>query len=162
MHDNAAKLNETMTKPRRNHDETTCIFPLIWRNHFSTEIKILPYHIIIVLYPPVSSVWRKNSSGFVMVSSWFRRGFNKSAWVVPTARRTYLCRPRSKSAASKRVPFLPPNFSPGCQARGSSIPSNNKKQLEPPLYGPLTKPNAMLRHSHVNINTTLKGVGGMA
>ena len=143
----------------------------LWRDHLYFTVNLTkPFFYsnknITLLYDyfiiSISFLDRQNASGFVIVSSWSRHGFNKSAWVAPTARSTYLYQPRSKSAASKPMPFLPPNFSPGCQARVSSIPSNNKKQLEPPLYGPLTKPNAMLRHSHVNINTTLKEVGGMA
>jgi hypothetical protein len=35
--------NETMTKPRRNRDETTCVLSLKRRNHHSTEIKYIIY-----------------------------------------------------------------------------------------------------------------------
>ena len=60
-----------MTKPRRNHDETTRVLSMKRRNHHFYKIKI--YYIYIILY----KIWwfRRFIDKTRVVSSRFRRGF---------------------------------------------------------------------------------------
>ena len=63
--------DETVTKPRRNRDETTRVLSMKRRNHHFYKIKI--YYIYIILY----RIWwfRRLIDKNRVVSSWFRRGF---------------------------------------------------------------------------------------
>ena len=98
--------DETMTKPWRNHDETTRILTPTRRNHCSTEIKdigSLYYYFIIstgFVDCAVKLEWFRR--GFVVVSSWFRRGLDNCAgnWHRPRAIGTVQVNWRMKHQAS--------------------------------------------------------------